>query len=76
VAAGRDPDTPAAVVSRGSLPDQRVVGAELGRLSDAVAAADLVGPALLVVGDVVRFSDRIAWFGAEAHCRRLQDRIP
>jgi uroporphyrin-III C-methyltransferase / precorrin-2 dehydrogenase / sirohydrochlorin ferrochelatase len=76
LAAGRHPDTPAAVVSRGSLPDQRVVGAELGRLPAAVAATDLPGPALLVVGDVVRLSERIAWFGAEAHLRPLQDRIP
>jgi uroporphyrin-III C-methyltransferase/precorrin-2 dehydrogenase/sirohydrochlorin ferrochelatase len=76
VAAGRHPDTPAAVVSRGSLPDQRVVGAELARLPDAVAAADLPGPALLVVGDVVRLSDRIAWFGGRAGISRLQDRIP
>ena len=76
LAAGRHPDTPAAVVSRGSLPDQRVVGAELGRLPAAVAATDLPGPALLVVGDVVRLSERIAWFGAEAPLRPLQDRIP
>jgi siroheme synthase len=76
LAAGRDPDTPAAVVSRGSLPDQRVVGAELGRLCAAVAAADLPGPALLVVGEVVRLSDRLAWFGGEAHLRPLQERIP
>ena len=76
LAAGRHPDTPAAVVSRGSLPDQRVVGAELGRLPAAVAATDLPGPALLVVGEVVRLSDRIAWFGGAAHLRRLQDRIP
>jgi uroporphyrin-III C-methyltransferase/precorrin-2 dehydrogenase/sirohydrochlorin ferrochelatase len=76
LAAGRHPDTPAAVVSRGSLPDQRVVGAELGRLPAAVAATDLPGPALLVVGEVVRLSDRIAWFGAATHLRPLQDRIP
>jgi uroporphyrin-III C-methyltransferase/precorrin-2 dehydrogenase/sirohydrochlorin ferrochelatase len=66
VAAGRPPDTPAAVVSRGTLPDQQVVGADLAELPAAVAAADLPGPALLVVGDVVRLSDRIAWFGAGA----------
>jgi uroporphyrin-III C-methyltransferase len=76
VAAGRHPDTPAAVVSRGTLADQRVVGAELARLPDAVAAADLPGPALLVVGDVVRLSDRIAWFGGGASISPLQDRIP
>jgi uroporphyrinogen III methyltransferase/synthase len=64
VAAGRSPDTPAAVVSQGTLPEQQVVGAALARIPKAVAAADLPGPALLVVGDVVRLSERIAWFGA------------
>jgi uroporphyrin-III C-methyltransferase / precorrin-2 dehydrogenase / sirohydrochlorin ferrochelatase len=64
VAAGRDPQTPAAVVSRGTLPDQQVVGAALADISEAAAAAELPGPALLVVGDVVRLSERIAWFGA------------
>lgn len=65
LAAGRDPATPAAVVSRGTLPDQRVVGAALAGIPQAAEAADLPGPALLVVGDVVRLSERIAWFGAE-----------
>ena len=65
LAAGRDPATPAAVVSRGTLPDQRVVGAALADIPQAVSAADLPGPALLVVGDVVRLSERIAWFGAD-----------
>ena len=65
LAAGRDPATPAAVVSRGTLPDQRVVGAALADIPQAASAADLPGPALLVVGDVVRLSERIAWFGAD-----------
>jgi uroporphyrin-III C-methyltransferase len=65
VAGGRPPGTPAAVVSRGTLPDQRVLGAELARIPAAVAAADLPGPALLVVGEVVRLSERIAWVGGE-----------
>ena len=65
VAGGRDAATPAAVVSRGTLPDQRVVGAALAHLPAAVAEARLPGPALLVVGEVVRLSERIAWFGGE-----------
>ena len=72
VAAGRPPATPAAVVSRGTLPDQRVVGAELARIPAAVSAAALPGPALLVVGEVVRLSERIAWFGVEPDRRAAQ----
>jgi len=60
VAAGRPGATPTAVVSRGTLPDQRVVAAPLVHIAEAVAAAGLPGPALLVVGEVVRLSDRVA----------------
>jgi uroporphyrin-III C-methyltransferase len=50
IAVGMAAHTPAAAVSRGSLPDQQVVRAPLGRL--AAAATGLPGPALLVIGDV------------------------
>jgi uroporphyrin-III C-methyltransferase len=51
VAAGKDPATPAAIVSNGTRPDGRSVSATLGELPDRVDG--LVSPALLVVGDVV-----------------------
>jgi uroporphyrin-III C-methyltransferase len=50
---GRSPSTPAAVVSRATLPGERVV---VGTLADVAALADaatLDAPALLVVGEVV-----------------------
>jgi uroporphyrin-III C-methyltransferase/precorrin-2 dehydrogenase/sirohydrochlorin ferrochelatase len=51
VAHGRDPATPAAVISRGTLPDQRLAA---GRLADlASLSRGLPSPALIVVGDVV-----------------------
>ena len=51
IAAGLAPTTPAAVVSRGTLPDQATVEAPLQDLPRR--AANLPGPALAVVGDVV-----------------------
>ena len=50
LAAGLPPEMPAAAVSRGTLPDQEVVRAPLRHL--AAASAGLLGPALLVIGDV------------------------
>ena len=50
LAAGLPPDTPAAAVSRGTLPDQEVVRATLARL--AAATTGLASPTLLVIGDV------------------------
>jgi len=50
IAAGLPPETPAAAVSRGTLPDQEIVRAPLRHL--AAASTGLLGPALLVIGDV------------------------
>jgi uroporphyrin-III C-methyltransferase len=50
LAAGMPPQTPAAAISRGTLPDQEVVRTTLQQLG--AAAAGLAGPALIVVGDV------------------------
>ena len=58
IGAGLAETTPAAVVSRGTLPDQEVVTATLAGLP--VAAADLGSPALIVVGDVVAVGTTIA----------------
>ena len=57
IAAGKDPHTPAAVVSRGTLPDGR---SACGELREIAALADgLESPALLVVGDVVAIAGRL-----------------
>lgn len=57
VAAGLDPATPAEVVSRGTLPDQRTVSGRLDRIAEL--ASGLPGPALLVVGEVVTVADAL-----------------
>lgn len=59
IAGGRSPRTPAAVISAGTMPQQRTVVAPLADLAGTVEAADLPSPAIIVVGDVVRFIDRI-----------------
>ena len=53
VAGGRAPETPAAVVSHATLPDERVVVGTLANVAERVRAAGLEPPALLVVGEVV-----------------------
>jgi uroporphyrin-III C-methyltransferase len=60
IAAGLDPATPAAVISRGTQPDSRSVSGELCEIADLTAAAELESPALLVVGDVVAVGDQLA----------------
>ena len=58
IAHGKAPDTPAAVVASGTLPEQRVAVAPLEDIGRA--ATDLDPPALVVVGDVVALAARLA----------------
>jgi siroheme synthase len=51
--AGLPSSTPAAVISNGSLPNQRQVVAPLCELATTAANVGLSSPALIVVGEVV-----------------------
>ncbi len=57
--AGRPADTPVAVISRGWAPDQRTVVGTLATIAAEVSAAGLPGPAVVVVGEVVRLRDQL-----------------
>jgi uroporphyrin-III C-methyltransferase len=57
IAGGRSPETPAAAISNGTWPDERVVVAPLGELAAAVGVAELDAPTLLVIGEVVGLRD-------------------
>lgn len=50
---GRSPQTPAAVVERGTLPDQNVVTAPLRQLAEHAAREGIRSPATIVIGEVV-----------------------
>jgi len=52
LAAGMDPATPACIIENGTLRAQRALVATLGSLS----AEGFRGPAVVVVGEVVRFA--------------------
>ncbi|HEX4280180.1 MAG TPA: uroporphyrinogen-III C-methyltransferase [Solirubrobacteraceae bacterium] len=62
IAAGRDPNEPAAVVSRGTLPDQQVVSSTLRRIAELAADAEVRAPAVVVVGRVAGMRDALKWF--------------
>ena len=62
VAHGMPAETPAAVIQQGTTRDQRVVTGTLGTLPQAVADAMLTPPTLMIIGDVVRLRERLAWF--------------
>jgi len=60
--AGKDPDTPACVISRGTLPDQRTVLAPLRDLPEQVRESGLRPPSLIIVGECVLQRETIDWF--------------
>ncbi|TCV99227.1 siroheme synthase CysG [Biostraticola tofi] len=60
---GRSPQTPVAVISRGTRPDQQVFIGTLDQLETLAQHAPT--PALLVIGDVVTLHHQIAWFGKQ-----------
>ena len=60
---GRSPETPAALVERGTLEQQRVLTGTLASLPGLVAREQPAAPTLIIVGDVVRLHADLAWFG-------------
>jgi len=60
--AGLPPETPAAVIERGTRPDQRKVLAAVGELEQRVKEEAIGSPALIVVGQVCRLSTSMDWF--------------
>jgi uroporphyrinogen III methyltransferase / synthase len=61
IAAGREPEEPAAAIERGTWPGQRTVSATLGTIAEAVTREAVKAPALIVVGEVARRREQLAW---------------
>ncbi|RJS95115.1 uroporphyrinogen-III C-methyltransferase [Salinisphaera sp. Q1T1-3] len=56
---GMDPDTPAALIERGTTPEQRVLTGTIGSLPQIAARHTVTAPAVLIVGAVVALRDRM-----------------
>jgi uroporphyrinogen III methyltransferase / synthase len=59
---GLPPETPVAIVQWGTLPRQKSIIGTLGTIEKLVATEHLTPPALTVIGDVVKFRDKLNWF--------------
>ena len=57
---GRAPDTPIAIIERGTQATQKVLTGQLHELADLAQHA--ASPSLIVVGEVVKLSHKLAWF--------------
>lgn len=72
IAAGRDADEPSAAVERGTRAGQRTVVATLGTIAAAVELEKVGAPALIVVGEVVKRREQLAWLERRPlHGRRV-----
>jgi uroporphyrinogen III methyltransferase/synthase len=72
IEAGRSADEPAAAIERGTWPGQRTVEATLGTIAEAVAREEVRAPALIVVGEVARRREQLAWLERRPlHGRRV-----
>lgn len=62
LANGLAADTSAALVEKGTLPQQRLVKGSLATIGELVKTEKVVSPAILIVGQVVDASEHLDWF--------------
>ena len=86
LAGGKAAATPAAVISKGTTPEQKVVRAALGELAAAVRKAELEAPAILLIGETAAlelagtmprplYGVKIGVTGTKTITRKLRDRL-
>lgn len=59
---GKPAETPAALIRRGTTPDQETLTGMLGNIARMAAERGFAPPAILVVGGVVGLREAISWF--------------
>lgn len=59
---GKSPDTPAAVIMKGTTPGQKTAVGTLSNIDDKVRQAGIKNPAVIVIGQVVNLRDELSWY--------------
>ncbi|AEF94398.1 uroporphyrin-III C-methyltransferase [Desulfotomaculum nigrificans CO-1-SRB] len=59
---GRSPDTPVALIRWGTRPEQRTITGTLDDIYAKAIRAQFKNPAIIIVGEVVKLRDKLAWF--------------
>lgn len=67
---GRSPETPIAIIERGTQSTQRIFKGQLSQLAEL--AKDAQSPSLIVIGEVVSLSDKLAWFTPQPSVQQRQ----
>ena len=73
--AGRTADTPIAIVSNASMPNQQVLTGTLETIVELQEKNQLPTPALLIMGDVVSLHHDLAWYNLQSqqHNQNISD---
>lgn len=66
IAHGMDPTTPAALIEKGTRPDQKVIIGNLHNLEQRVEEEQARAPTLIIVGGVVSLHEKLHWFNPSA----------
>jgi uroporphyrin-III C-methyltransferase/precorrin-2 dehydrogenase/sirohydrochlorin ferrochelatase len=61
IAAGTDPDFPAAIIENGARENQRILAGTVGTLEALAADTGLHGPTIIIVGTVVTLRGKLGW---------------
>lgn len=67
---GRSPETPIAIIERGTQATQKIFKGQLAQLAEL--AKDAQSPSLIVIGEVVSLSDKLAWFNPQPVVQQRQ----
>ena len=76
IAHGLPSETPAAIVQQGTTRTQRVLTATLETLPDLTASAHLSPPTLIIIGEVVKLHQKLAWFEPQGKTKALREGSP
>ena len=60
--AGRNPDTPVALIRWGTRPEQETLVGTLADIVEKAREADFKPPAVTIVGEVVKLREKLRWF--------------
>lgn len=66
---GAAPSLPIALIDNGTRPNQRVLTGTLDTIAEKALAAGVKGPAILIIGSVVRLREKLDWYVAEEQVR-------
>ncbi|EMA6342049.1 uroporphyrinogen-III C-methyltransferase [Bacillus cytotoxicus] len=59
---GKEAETPAAIIEWGTTSSQRTVVGTLGTIVSIAESENIQNPSMIVIGEVVRFREKIHWF--------------